>query len=96
MIEITCKCGKTTMTFNNMSAKDFPDGWETECCKESHNCKDNYKPDECNCKDNCKPEEEKQETTKKTDEQSSVLDAPIKKETTKKAPKRRGRKKKNA
>ena len=85
MIEITCKCGKTTMTFNNMSAKDFPDGWETECCKESHNCKDN-----------CKPEEEKQETTKKTDEQSSVLDAPIKKETTKKAPKRRGRKKKNA
>lgn len=32
MITITCKCGQTTMTFQNMSLKDFPKGWETDCC----------------------------------------------------------------
>lgn len=32
MINMTCKCGKTEMQFTNLSAKDFPKGWESECC----------------------------------------------------------------
>lgn len=33
MVTMTCKCGKTSMTFKNLKASDFPKGWETECCK---------------------------------------------------------------
>ena len=32
MIKMTCKCGKSTVEFQYLSAKDFPDGLEQECC----------------------------------------------------------------
>ena len=35
MITITCKCKKSTQLFKNMGPKDFPNGWETDCCKEA-------------------------------------------------------------
>lgn len=33
MFTIKCKCGKTSMSFKNLTEKDFSDGWEAECCK---------------------------------------------------------------
>lgn len=35
MVTVTCNCGATRKTFNRLSAKDFPDGWETDCCQEA-------------------------------------------------------------
>lgn len=34
MINMTCKCGKTCVTFQKMSRSDFPAIWEQDCCKE--------------------------------------------------------------
>ena len=32
MITMTCICGKSAVTFQNLSEKDFPNGFENECC----------------------------------------------------------------
>lgn len=33
MITMTCKCGTTIITFDRLSASDFPKEWTQECCK---------------------------------------------------------------
>lgn len=35
MVTMTCKCGKVSMRFDKLSPKDFPKGWENECCLDS-------------------------------------------------------------
>lgn len=35
MVTVTCKCGKQSKTFKNLTEEDFKDGWEYECCKKS-------------------------------------------------------------
>ena len=35
MMQVTCKCGQTTVTFQHLSEKDFPDGFEDACCKDA-------------------------------------------------------------
>lgn len=35
MAKVQCKCGKTEMNFKSLSQKDFPAGWETDCCSKS-------------------------------------------------------------
>lgn len=35
METITCICGKTSQTFKVLTQKDFPKGWETDCCVEA-------------------------------------------------------------
>ncbi len=33
MITMTCKCGTATLKFDNLSAKDFPNGWDLQKIK---------------------------------------------------------------
>lgn len=32
---MTCKCGTASLRFDNLTAADFPEGWEAECCSEN-------------------------------------------------------------
>lgn len=46
MITITCKCKAQTATFVRMNPKDFPNGWESECCKKAKAPKEEPKAEE--------------------------------------------------